>query len=215
MASIIAICFGFMALGAAMAIQGVPWPIRPGYIGAALIVGAAWLGKRHWQKRRLTVGDDPSASERITWLKMGGTALICGFVLVVLSTPGSEVHRTTGDTGGFDTWIMLGGAAIAWFIVRESNSALDERDHAFDATAQKVGYTALTVLLLIFLLALGFAPKPMMKRFTHWLIANSLLTLIMLAALAQYVAQLICYWRDAKKIAALSASGEDAQLEKR
>jgi hypothetical protein len=35
-----------------------------------------------------------------------------------------------------------------------------------------------------------------MQRFTHWLIANTLLALIMAASLVQYVAQLARYARE-------------------
>jgi hypothetical protein len=55
---------------------------------------------------------------------------------------------------------------------------------------------------------LGFAPRGAMQRFTHWLIANSLLMIIMWAKLAQYVAQIICYRRDAQQVAALTTNSD-------
>jgi hypothetical protein len=97
---------------------------------------------------------------------------------------------------------MLGGGLIAWWLLYDPQAPVDERDRAIDALANRVGYSALVILLMFFLLMLGFAPKPTMARFTHWLIANTLLTLIMLATLAQYVAQLIAYWRDRCAMAA-------------
>ncbi|MBL8514716.1 MAG: hypothetical protein JNJ55_12065, partial [Betaproteobacteria bacterium] len=170
----------------------------------ALLVGAALWAHTHWKARAAT-GDDPGAAERRAWLYMAGTALICGFVSVVLMTPGSEVHRTSGDTGGHDSWIMFGGGIIAWWLLHERHAPVDERDKTIDAQANRVGYSALVILLLVFLLALGFAPKPAMARFTHWLIANTLLNLIMFATLAQYVAQLVSYWRDARNLKAGAA----------
>jgi hypothetical protein len=196
MVRIIAVFFGFAALGVALAVFPIGWPLRAGYMGAVVIVALAWLARVYWRRRAATSGDDPSITERRAWLYMAGTAMICGYVIVVLATPGSEVHRATGDTGGIDSWLMLGGGAIAWVLLHTADNARDERDAAIDAAANRVGYTALVILLVIFLLALGFAPKPTMQRFTHWLIANSLLTLIMLAALAQYVAMLYLYWKD-------------------
>ena len=109
MIKILGTCFGFFLLGAALALGMVNWPLRPGYMGAGFLVALAWFTRRYWQQRRNTVGDDPSMSERRTWLYMAGTAMICAYVVIVLLTPGSEVHRATGDTGGFDTWLMLGG----------------------------------------------------------------------------------------------------------
>jgi uncharacterized Tic20 family protein len=201
--NIVAVLVGLAGFGAFLASS---WahvlPLRAGYVGALILVGMALAARWHWRRRARLAGDDPSATERRAWLYMAGTSMICAYVISVLMTPGSEVHRATGDTGGFDSWTMLAGAAIAWWLLHDSSAARDERDVAIDAYANKVGYTALVVLLLAFLLMLGFAPRASTQRFTHWLIANSLLTLIMLATLAQYVAQLICYWRDRQAIAA-------------
>jgi hypothetical protein len=187
---VLAACLGF---GALLASWGSGLPLRPGVVAAVLLIGSALWMRRHWAKRKQLAGDDPSAAERNLWVYLAGTAIIVGYVLVVLMTPGSEVHRNTGDTGGFDSWLMLGGAAIAWFMLYERGAPRDERDRANAAFGDRVGYWALVSLLMVFLLALGFAPRDLMQRFTHWLIANSLLCLIMLASLVQYVAQLIRY----------------------
>lgn len=204
MIKIFAICVGFLGLGALLASDSIAWPLRPGYLGGALLVGMAFFAKRRWEQLR-TDGVDPSATERAAWVMMSGTALICAFVAVTLTTPGAEVHRVSGDTGGYDSWVMFAGAVVAWALLRErraGQAAQDERDTSIDQIANRVGYTALVVMLIAFLLLLGFAPRAWMARFTHWLIANTLLNLIMWACLAQYLAQLICYWRDARALAA-------------
>jgi uncharacterized membrane protein len=95
---------------------------------------------------------------------------------------------------------MFAGGLIAWGVLYDRNAVSDERDRAIDGHAQKVGYAALVILLLVLLLALGFAPKHVMARFTHWLIANTLLMLIMVAALIQYAAQLLGYARNALQL---------------
>ncbi len=195
MLKIIATFLGFSLLGALFASNIIDWPLRPGYLAAGLLVGLALFARRHWRKLQRT-GHDPSISERRIWLTMAGTAMICAYVIVVLATPGSEVHRATGDTGGIDSWLMFAGGLIAYTIVYDGNLVRDERDLAIAAIGFRAGYIALTVLLITFLLMLGFAPRAWMHRFTHWLIANSLVTLIMLSCLAQYLAELICYWRD-------------------
>jgi hypothetical protein len=196
MIKILAVLSGCFTFGASLASWGGGLPLRPGVVAAALLIGgAAWM-RRHWARRKQVAGDDPSGAERDLWVYLAGTAMIVGYVLVVLMTPGSEVHRRTGDTGGFDSWLMLGGGAIAWFLLYERGAPRDERDRAIAAFGDRVGYRALVSLLLVFLLALGFAPRDLMQRFTHWLIANSLLCLIMLACLVQYVAQLHRYARE-------------------
>lgn len=199
MRNILLVLFGFLGLGAALAAGWNPLPLRDGWVGGALLLLTAGWARWHW-RRRAALGDDPSATERRAWLYMAGNALICGFVAVVLMTPGSEVHRATGGTGGHDSWIMFGCGAIAWWLVHEGSPTQDERDSTIRALANRVGFGTLVVLLMVFLLALGFAPKPSMARFTHWLIANTLLNLIMWACLAQYVAQLAAYWRDARDL---------------
>lgn len=198
MIRVFAVLLGFLLVGASLASGWNPLPLRSGYVGAALLVIAALGARWYWRSKQIS-GDDPGAAERHAWLCMAGTALICGFVGVVLMTPGSEIHRSVGDTGGADSWTMFAGGLIAWALIYDRDAVSDERDRAIDAQAQKVGYAALVILLLVFLLALGFAPKPVMARFTHWLIANTLLQLIMFAALAQYAAQLLGYARSAQQ----------------
>jgi peptidoglycan biosynthesis protein MviN/MurJ (putative lipid II flippase) len=195
-AHILGVALASTALGAALARWGELLPLRPGVAAALLMVIAAVWVRRHWAQRRTIAGDDPSAAERTLWLYLVGTALIVGFVASVLMTPGSEVHRDTGDTGGLDSWLMLLGGGIAWWVLHEPGAPRDERDRDIAAYGDRVGYWALVLLLVAFLLALGFAPREAMQRFTHWLIANTLLNLIMLACLVQYVAQLARYARE-------------------
>lgn len=195
-ARIVAFAVALMSLGAALAQWNELLPARPGLVVVPLMVAAAFWVRRYWAHRERTTGDDPSAAERNLWLYLAGTALIVGFVACVLMTPGSEVHRSNGDTGGYDSWLMLAGAALAWWVLNPRGVPRDERDRDIAAYGDRVGYWALVLLLLAFLLTLGFAPRPTMARFTHWLIANSLLMLIMLASLVQYVAQLARYARE-------------------
>lgn len=202
MFKIFIVVLGCLAFGVLLASWGADLPLRPGVVAAAVLIGGALWMKRHWARRRLAAGDDPSAAERNLWVYLAGTAIIVGYVLIVLMTPGSEVHRRTGDTGGYDSWLMLGGGAIAWFLLYERGAPRDERDQANAAYGDRVGYWALVLMLIVFLLALGFAPRDLMQRFTHWLIANSLLCLIMAANLVQYVAQLARYARERKLDAA-------------
>ncbi len=202
MLKILGVCLTALAFGALLSLNSFHLPIRPGLIAAILMVAAASWVKQYWKRRALVAGDEPNAAERSVWLWMVGTALITGFVVSVLFQPGSEVHTRTGDTGGYDSWLILVGMVIAYSILRDPNLQRDERDIAISNFGTKAGYCALISLLVVFLLALGFAPHELMQRFTHWLIANVLLTLIMLSCLVQYVAQLISYWQDMRNLRA-------------
>jgi hypothetical protein len=199
---ILAVCFFALAFGALLSVNSFNLPIRPGLIAAISIVATAvWVAK-YWRQRALVAGDEPNAAERSAWLSMTGTALISGFVIAVLFQPGAEIHTRTGDTGGYDSWLMLGGIAMAYFILRDPNLQRDERDVAIANLGTKAGYYALILLLSVFLLILGFAPRDLLQRFTHWLIANALVTLIMLSCLVQYIAQFIGYWMDMRHLRA-------------
>lgn len=202
MLKIFIICLGALAFGALLSLNSFDLPIRPGLIAAILMVVSAGWVKQYWRRRAAVAGDEPNAAERNVWLWMVGTALITGFVVSVLFQPGSEVHTRTGDTGGYDSWLILIGTVIAYSILRDPNLQRDERDIAISNFGTKAGYCALITLLVVFLLSLGFAPHELMQRFTHWLIANALVTLIMLSCLVQYVAQLICYWLDMRNLRA-------------
>lgn len=202
MLKILGVCLAALAFGALLSLNSFHLPIRPGFIAAIFMVVAALWVKQYWNRRALVTGDEPNAAERSVWLWMVGTALITGFVIAVLFQPGSEVHTRTGDTGGYDSWLILGGIVIAYSILRDPNLQRDERDRAIANLGTKAGYCALITLLIVFLLSLGFAPHDLMQRFTHWLIANILLTLIMLSCLVQYVAQLISYWLDMRNLRA-------------
>jgi magnesium-transporting ATPase (P-type) len=202
MLKILAICFAALVFGVLLSFNSLHLPIRPGYIAAILMVGSAVWVKQYWRRRARDVGDEPNAAERNAWLWMVGTAMISGFVIAVLFQPGSEIHTATGDTGGYDSWLILGGIVIAYTILRNPDLRRDERDIAISNFGTKTGYYALIILLVIFLLSLGFAPHELMQRFTHWLIANVMVTLIMLSCLVQYVAQLMCYWLDMRNLRA-------------
>ncbi len=200
MLKIFTVCFAALGFGAMLSFNALHLPIRPGYIGAILLVAGAFWVKQYWYRREITAGDEPNPSERNVWLWMVGTALICGFVLAVLFQPGSEVHSKTGDTGGIDSWLMLASILIAYSILRDRIVQPDERDTTIAHFGTKAAYFTLIILLIILLLTLGFAPGYLMQRFTHWLIANLLITLIMLSCLVQYIAQLICYWSDVRNL---------------
>lgn len=123
MIKILSVCLLALLFGALLAANPVSLPLRAGYLGALILIGAAFWLRRHWQQRALSTGDAPSAAERV-------------------------------DTA----------------------AQLDERDIAISNTAIKVSYCCL--------------------------IANSLLTITMMAVLFQQVLQLIYYWRDSRQTSA-------------
>lgn len=198
MLKIFALLLMVLAFGALLADPTLNWPLRPGWLGAASLIAGTLAARAYWQ-RQSKLGTEPSQPERAVWLGMVGIGLVCGFVIATLLQPGSEFHLQTGDTGGQDSWMMLVAFVVCTQLLRGSGPGPDERDRAIANFALRVGYCSLVLMLLVLLLNLGFAPPQMLKRMTHWLLANTLLTLITSAVLIQYLAQLLCYWRDARQ----------------
>lgn len=186
-----------LGLGALLASPAIDWPVSEGLLGAALLIVAALCSRHYWDWRARHRGDDPGVPEREVWQALIGTAMICGFLVMVLLTPGSEVHTRTGDTGGKHTWTMFAGAVVAWLITRRPGVPRDERDRAIAALGDKVGYFSVCLLLVVLALHLGFTPKVYMQRVTHWLLGNTLIAVILIGTLAQQMAQLLAYRRDA------------------
>ena len=185
----------------ALAVPEIPFVFQRGLVGAGFLVGGALAARFFWEKRARTKGDDPSGFERQGWALFAGTALIVGYMAVVLTRPGSEIHSSTGDTGGKVTWTMVGGLIMAGYILKKRGEVRDERDLAIGHRAERVGYCVCVTLVIALSLFLGFAPFPMRERMTHWLLGNLLIQLLSIAFLSQNGALLWGYWREAVSLA--------------
>lgn len=194
---ILAVLFLSLGFGVALAIPEIPFFLQRGVVGAGLLVVGAVAARFFWDRKARTTGDDPSSFERQAWVIFAGTAMIVGFVAVILMTPGSEVHRRTGDTGGAATWTMVGGLILGGYILKSRENLRDERDQAIAVRAERAGYTVCTVLVVALSLYLAFAPPPWRERMTHWLIGNILIELLSVTYLFQNGALLWGYWREA------------------
>ena len=76
MGKIAFVVFAGLAFGLLLTLPGISWLIRPGWLGAAALVGAAYAARRHWDRR--DGGYDPAAPERETWHALAGSALVGG-----------------------------------------------------------------------------------------------------------------------------------------
>lgn len=182
-----------MAFGAFLAWPLFVWPVRPGWIGAAVLLGVAFAVRRHWDARRLTAGDDPGARERQSWHAMAAFAVLSGHMVAGLMQD-VDLHVGRGNTLALDNWTLLAAAAVGWVIVRPARMEKDERDREMAARGAHVGHAALTVLLIGLALTLGFASPPVLERLDPFALGNLLVVLILLAALAKHATQLVGYW---------------------
>jgi hypothetical protein len=200
MVRIFAVLFVCLGLGAALAFPDIPFFFPRGLVGAGFLVSGALAARFFWENRARTKGDDPSGFERQAWALFAGTALIVGYMAVVLTSPGSEIHLRTGDTGGKVTWTMVGGLILAGYILKIRGEVRDERDLAIGHRAERIGYCVCVILVVALSFFLGFAPFPMRERMTHWLLGNLLIELLSIAFMFQNGAMLWGYWRESSAL---------------
>ena len=191
---VLAISLGF---GVFLAWPVFAWPVRPGWIGAAVLLLAAVAVRRYWNARRLAAGDDPGARERESWHSMAAFGLLSGHLTAAL-LQGVDLHVGQGNTLALDNWTLLAAAVVGWVIVRPPRMEKDERDREMAARGAHVGHAILTVLLIVLSLTLGFAPPPVLERLSPFVLGNLLLVLIMLGGLAKHATQLVGYWAAAR-----------------
>lgn len=182
-----------LALGAFLAWPLFAWPVRPGWIGAGALLLAAVAVRRHWDVRRRTAGDDPGARERQSWHAMAAFGVLSGHLIAALMQR-VDLHVGQGNTLALDNWTLLAAAAVGWIIVRAPRMERDERDQEMAARGAHVGHATLTGLLILLLLTLGFGPRALVDHLQPFVLGNVLVVLILLAALARHVTQLIGYW---------------------
>ena len=182
-----------LAFGAFLAWPVFAWPIRPGWIGAVVILLIAVAVRRHWHARQLATGDDPGARERQSWHAMAALAVICGHLIGSLSQ-GVDLHVGSGNTLALDNWTLIGAAAIGWLIVRAPRMEKDERDREMSNRGAHVGLVMMTALLIILLLTLAFGPRALVEWLQPFVLGNVLVVVILLANIGRYAAQLIGYW---------------------
>lgn len=181
-----------LAFGAFLAWPLFDWPVRPGWIGAAVLLLVAIAVRRHWDARRRAAGDDPGAQERQSWHALAALGVLVGHMIAAL-VQDVDLHVGRGNTLALDNWTLLAAAAIGWAIVRAPRMESDERDRQIAARGAHVGHATLTALLVVLLLTLGFGPPPVLERLQPFVLGNLLVVLILLAALAKHATKLVGY----------------------
>lgn len=183
---------GSLGLGVALAWSWAAWPFWPGLFAAALLVLAAGLARRRWD-RSVFFGDEPGPYERRAWHSMASLAVIASHLSVALCS-GLDLHVGHGNTLAVDNWLLVLGAAMGWIIMRPRSMDRDERDAEMANRGAHAGYRVLVGLLVILLLVLGFAPVGMTEQLNLFAIGNLLVVLILASGLAASTTQLLGYW---------------------
>lgn len=185
----------FLLLGAAIAVLADASPVRPGLLGFVLMLAAALALRRHWLGQAWAA---PGSPERSMWVGLATSSVVLGHMLTSLWRlgPALQLHTPAGDALAVDSWSLVAGGALAWWLTREHTPRRDERDRAIDALGMRWSYSALLALLLPSVLLLGFGDDhdlPLSRPYiAHLLIAAMLASI----AIGQAV-RLTVYRRDA------------------
>ena len=189
---IVVVLAGSLGLGAALAWSWESWPFWPGAFGAVLLVLAAWVVRRRWDRGALT-GDQPSPFERRAWHAMASLAVVASHLAVSLGS-GLDLHVGRGNTLAVDNWLLILGAAVGWIILRPRSMERDERDANMANRGAHAGFRVLIGLLITLLLTLGFAPVSVTEPLNAFVIGNLLVVLIMVSLLIAFATQSLGYW---------------------
>lgn len=191
--------------GAFLATGTGSWLVRPGLVGlTAMLVGGVVV-KRYWQRQR-AVSADPSSPERTLWHGLATTALVGGHLFASLwfIGPAMRLHSPLVHDTAIDNWTMVLGALLSYGITRDRDPRRDERDRLFAARGLRAGYIALIAQTIGLSLALGFGAGTVAERLSLAMVSHLLISVLILAALVQYTAQLRLYAIDDRNASALA-----------
>ena len=184
-----------LTIGALLASVGTALPLRPGVIGLLLMVAAALAARRHWLGMRLSA---PGSPERALWIGLASLAIVLGHMLASLWQigPALVLHSAAGHELGIDSWTLVAGGALAWWIARDPQPRRDERDRAIVADGLRWSYGSLIVLLQPVVFVLAFGDQRGMPALSRPLIAHLLIVAVLLSLGIGHARRLQTYRRD-------------------
>ncbi len=196
MRSVLVVLGGALLLGALLASGAGAWPLRPGLVGAGMMLAAAFAVRRRWG---LLADAAPGSPERMLWVSMAANAVVAAHLLVTLYRigPTMVMHTPVVEAMGVDSWTLVGGAVLAYWIVRDPNPRSDERDDAIAALGMRAAYYGLLLVLGVQILALGFVHEGWVSELSRPTIAHALILAIIASAIVDGFARLRAYAREA------------------
>ena len=148
---------------AACALLGVllaqPWlPVGAGFLGAGIIVAAAWRQGLRWKSTPAA----PEAAERAALLSIAGTLVCLGYFLTMLFQlgPDLDVHARLTRKMANELWILIAASVGAQWLVQAPQAIRDELDASIAARALSASCWLLLALqaALVVWFGLGLAP---------------------------------------------------------
>ncbi|HEX5693030.1 MAG TPA: hypothetical protein VFY00_00225 [Arenimonas sp.] len=196
MIRILAVLAGALLVGGLLATGAAVWPVRPGLVGLALMVIVALAVRRRWG---LLAHAAPGSPERRLWVSLAANAVVAAHLLTALNRIGPTLVMHTPEVHalGQDSWTLVAGAVLAYWIVRDPQPRVDERDDAIAALGVRAAHYGLLLMLGVQILVLGFVREGWVSELSRPTIAHALILAIIGSALIDAIARLGAYARDA------------------
>jgi len=185
-----------LVTGALLAIVSLASHVPTGWIGAGALIAWAVIARRRWTALETTNGLDPGAPERALWQRLAGTALILGHLTTAILLAGNDLRVGQGNTLAVDSWTLVAAQVIAALLFRRDSKEQDERHAGIAARGVRVGYATLIAVLIPIIAWLAFTPPGARVTLSHFVIANTLIALLLASYAALLFVQLVDYARD-------------------
>ncbi|GAB2514761.1 hypothetical protein [Lysobacter humi (ex Lee et al. 2017)] len=185
-----------IGLGVLLASGAAVWPLRPGLAGALLMVAVAFAVRRRWG---VLAGTAPGSPERMLWVSLVANAVVAAHLFATLYRIGPTLvmHTPVVDALGQDSWTLVAGALLAYWIVRDPSPRSDERDRAIAALGLRAAHYALLAVLAVQILTLGFVHGGWVAQLSRPTIAHALILAVIGSVLVDAIARLHAYAQDA------------------
>lgn len=195
MSRILAVVVAGFALGGWLATGAALWPVRPGVVGALLMVGVALAVRRRWG---LLADTAPGSPERMLWVSLAANAVVGAHLLAALYRIGPTLvmHTPVVHALGQDSWTLVAGALLAYGIVRDPAPRADERDGAIAAHGLRASHYSLLLVLAVQILVLGFVQEGWVGQLSRPTIAHALILAVIASVLVDAIARLRAYALD-------------------
>lgn len=195
-----------LGLGAALAWAANLTGLALGWIGALVMISLGFLVRRRW---RLLADLAPGSPERKLWVCLLGASTVAAHLAVLMFKmgPTMQMHAPQMHLLGLDSWTLVGGALIAWLLVRDADPRMDERDQMIAFQARGFAWHVQFTLLSVLILTLGFGESGWAAELSHAAIAHLLILNLTLTTIAESAHSLRAYLRIATAGAIESTDG--------
>lgn len=197
MFKILAVATLSAAFGLLLASGLVHWQFPASWIGVAAMLASAWAARRYWQSLRPE--DGPGTPERELWHGLASYSLIAGFLGLTLWQMGPALTLDTlaGHRMGIDSWTLVIGMIVSYWIAKDPEPRQDERDALFTAQARRAGYVSLVTMLVVATPLLAFSQHTVIERFNQPMLAHLVIEMLTVNFGLQQAMHLFLYARDA------------------